>query len=133
MLYIHKLRMLVKRECTCMYMGTCSFRCFPLEAFSCSGAGAVYLVPIKEAEEMRYIRKEWLAGKMAQQNSSFLSGAVIKPASKNNLGEERIHITQTPRSQSITEASQGRNSSRSLTQKPWRTHLSGSFPKLILS
>lgn len=50
-------------------------------------------VPLKEAEEMRYIKKEWLAGEMAQQNSSFLSGAVIKPASKNNLGEERIHIT----------------------------------------
>ena len=76
-----------------MCMGTRSFRCFPLEAFSCSGAGAAYLVPIEEAEEMRYIRKEWLAGEMAQQNSSFLSGAVIKPASKNNLGEGRIHIT----------------------------------------
>lgn len=61
-------------------MGMRSFRCFPLEAFSCSGAGARYLVPLKEAEEARYIRKEWLAREMAQQSSSFLSVAVIKHA-----------------------------------------------------
>lgn len=54
-----------------MCAGTRSFRCFPLEAFSFSGAGATYLVPIKEAEEMKYIRTAHLANRTGSNHQLF--------------------------------------------------------------
>lgn len=67
-------------------------------------------IPIKEAKEERFIRKECLAREMAQQNSSFLSAPVVNTPTKTNLGEERIYVTSTSRSQPIIEESQGNDS-----------------------
>lgn len=122
MLYIRKSRMLVLKgnATVCMCTGVCSFRCSLLEAFSCPGAGAVYLVSRTESAEVKYNRNEWLAGEMAQQNSSFLSVLVIKHAYKKQYRRGKDSSSFNFRSQSTTEENQDRSSSRSWEKKPWR-------------